>query len=168
MDGLAPRLHILSAWLSGKVAEWFVYDAQNRLIQTVNPLGQISSTTYTSSGKPASTTDTLGRVTSFFYDKRGNLIQTLYPDGSVTRTTFDDQNRATLSLDRTYVTWVATDPVPDLIAITGTSQGYDSLGRSIHTSRVSNVRTKGVAVGTSGAYDLQVERTLPALTTWRS
>ena len=92
----------------------YSYDSENRLTQTTFADGTFSQTAYNAFGKPASTTDPLGRITRYTYDSRGNLTTTGYADGTSESSTFDDENRVIATTDRAGRT---------------TSTSYDALGR---------------------------------------
>jgi len=77
-----------------------IYDAQNRVIQTIDALGRTNSTTYNKLGKQATNTDAWGRTTIYTYDALGNLIETLYANGSVTRATYNEKSQVVYSQDR--------------------------------------------------------------------
>ncbi|HEY5914357.1 MAG TPA: LamG-like jellyroll fold domain-containing protein [Verrucomicrobiae bacterium] len=119
----------------------FQYDDQNRLIKTTLPLNAagsedyITRTTYNLQGKPETTTDMLGRVTSHRYDVRGNLSQTEFPDGTVTRTVYDALGRAEITTDKHNA------PTGDQTVTTanGSRTVYDPAGRAIRTERLKNI-----------------------------
>ncbi len=91
----------------------FLYDAENRVIQTTFPDGSTTSTVYNSIGKTASSTDQLGRVTTINYDSRGNQVLMTYPDSSTSSMTYDVENRQTSTTNQlgetTYMLYDALD-----------------------------------------------------------
>jgi YD repeat-containing protein len=107
------------------VATTTVYDGQNRVIQTVEALGNTNRTFYNTLGKVDYTIDAFGNTNSFLYDALGNLIQTTYPNGTFTRTVYDSAGRTYLTTDRN--------------GITGTRTDYDAAGRATNTVRLTNV-----------------------------
>lgn len=102
-----------------------VYDGQNRVIQTIDALGNTNRTFYNTLGKVDYTIDKFWNTNSFLYDGLGNLIQTTYPNNTSTRTYYDAAGRATLTSDRNGVTGTRTD--------------YDAAGRATNTVRLTNV-----------------------------
>lgn len=104
------------------------YDAQNRVTQTVDELGNTSSIFYNSAGNVAYTIDKFGNTNSMLYDALGRLIQTTYPNNTFTRTAYDAAGRAYLTTDRN-----GTSPAP------GTMTLYDAQGRVTNLVRLTNV-----------------------------
>jgi len=111
------------------------YDAQGRVIWTVDGLGKTNYTFYNSLGKVEYTVDKFGNTNFFSYDARGNIIQTLYPDGTFTRTAYDNEGRVILTTDRN--------------GITGTRNWYDALGRITNAVRVLYPRIEITTTGAS-------------------
>ncbi len=95
-----------------------VLDAQDRVVQTIDPLGYTNTVVYSSIGKQEQTIDKLGRVTSFEYDWQGRLRQTTYPDLYTENSAFDLNGNRTNSVDR------ASRP---------TGHVFDALGRAVQT-----------------------------------
>ena len=58
----------------------YIYDAMNRVVQTIDPDGGTNTVVYDPTGKQQATIDQLGRTTSYIYDLQSRLIQTTYPD----------------------------------------------------------------------------------------
>jgi RHS repeat-associated protein len=102
-----------------------LYDAQNRVIQTIDALGNTNRTFYNALGKVDYAIDKFGNTNSFIYDALGNVIQTTYPNNTSTRTVYDAAGRAYLTGDRNGVTGTRTD--------------YDAAGRATNTVRLTNV-----------------------------
>jgi RHS repeat-associated protein/uncharacterized delta-60 repeat protein len=125
----------------------YVYDQLNRVTKTVLPLNTngfdtyTTQTTYDLNGKSLTTTDMLGRVTSYFYDARGNVVQTQYPDGNISRTIYDALGRAVISSDRTNA---PTSPNTQ-ITVNGHRTAYDSAGRAIRSDRLKDITIDMVA-----------------------
>jgi RHS repeat-associated protein len=88
------------------------YDADNRLVATIQPDGRVSKTRYNAVGKEVKTLEwrtvadytsadeSLARVTSYAYDEAGNLTSTTYADGSTEATGYDAEAHRTWSQDR--------------------------------------------------------------------
>lgn len=70
----------------------YVYDGNGRVVETRQPDGSVSRTTFNALGLEATRVDALGRVTTMAYDELGQLIRTSYPDGTIEETAYDDQN----------------------------------------------------------------------------
>lgn len=102
-----------------------VYDAQGRVVQTIDALGNTNRTFYNVLGKVDYAVDKLGNTNQFFYDARGNVVQTIGPDGLSTRTFFDQDGKPIYTMDRN--------------GITGTRTDYDPAGRVTNTVRLMNI-----------------------------
>ena len=125
----------------------YYYDDQNRLVRTedalydaANPSLHKTETVYNDYGKPISTSDGLGRVTTYLYDANGNLIETTSPgDAStpvtITRTVYDELNRPIYTQERA----IKPSPPTASTASNATHTVYDPAGRAIRTEYVSNV-----------------------------
>jgi len=109
-----------------------IYDAQNRVVQTIAPDGGVNTTVYNSLGKQDYTVDAAGRTNRFAYDAQGRLYQTTYPDGSFEVSYFDVEGRTTNSVDR---------------AGRGTTNYFDALGRVSHTVYADNTTNRTVYDG---------------------
>ncbi len=99
---------------TGQQTARYVVDGMGRRIQTTDPSGAVSSTSYDKNGKTVrqvdgrgkatlhtydaagnleSTTDPEGHTTNYRYDKNGNRIEETQPNGNVITRTFDAMNR---------------------------------------------------------------------------
>jgi RHS repeat-associated protein len=139
----------------------YFYDAENHLTNSVFPDGSTVQAIYNGIGKPAITTDQLGRQTSVEYDALGRMSRTVYPDGSSESRGYDLEGRHTSTtnalgqvtryqydaLGRLTSTFYADgsstsntfDPAGQILVFTdergaSTSYGYDLGGRSIVVS----------------------------------
>jgi RHS repeat-associated protein len=97
----------------------YQYDSVERLLKTTYPDGASRSTGYTLTGKRATETDELGRVTTYTYDALDRLVTTTRPDGSSESQTYDAENRRASSTDAAGNT---------------TSYAYDNVGRLTTTT----------------------------------
>ena len=59
-----------------------IYDGQNRLIKTIDPLSATNTVVYNTIGKQAQTIDKLEHTTSYTYDDMGRLSTVTYPDNT--------------------------------------------------------------------------------------
>ena len=113
----------------------YTYDSQNRLIQTMNPDGGVSTTVYDLAGRQVMTTDPLNHTTSYLYDYVGNLVQTTYADQTTSSSTFDaNANRVTSTDQLGRVTTNVYDALNRVTATlypdgTSNSTVYDGVGR---------------------------------------
>ncbi len=112
--------------------EVHAYDAQNRLTQTTNPAGEVSSTVYDASGRAQQSVNYLGQTTTYLYDAQGNLIETGYADGTVSRTVYDARGRAQWTQERCA-------PSGNDTTGPGTETVYDEFGRVKWTRREESV-----------------------------
>jgi len=78
----------------------YIYDAQNRAVQTIDPMGNTNSVVFNEIGKRSVTIDKLGRQTKYFYDAKGNLTNTALPDLTFEQSLYDAEGRRTNSVDR--------------------------------------------------------------------
>ncbi len=111
----------------------YQYDAENRLVATIDPIGRTNTTIYDHAGHPYITTDVDNRSTTNTYDAAGNLIETAYPDGTVSRMTYDELNHVLYTQDRSVPgTGGATTNAASLNV-------YDGAGRVVCMERLSGV-----------------------------
>ncbi len=109
-----------------------IYDAQNRVVQSISPEGGTNITVYNSLGKQDYTVDALNHTTHFAYDAQGRMWQTTYVDGTTNSSYFDAEGRTTNSVNR---------------ADRGTTNYYDALGRMTHTVFADNTTNRTVYDG---------------------
>jgi choice-of-anchor A domain-containing protein/RHS repeat-associated protein len=77
----------------------YVYDSEDRVVQTTLPDGSITKTEYNAIGKVAAEVDIAGLRTEYVYDARGNEIEVHHADGSITSKTYDAANNVTSETD---------------------------------------------------------------------
>lgn len=95
----------------------FEYDARNRLVAVINPLGQVTRTEYNALGQVVARIDALGRRTTFAYDAAGRRVRTTYPDGTFETTDYDPAGNVIGQTDRAgRVTRFEYDPLNRLVA----------------------------------------------------
>jgi len=109
-----------------------IYDAQNRVVQTIAPDGGTNTVVYNPLGKQDCTVDALGRTNRFEYDAQGRLFKTVAPDGSFELLYFDAEGRVTNRVDR---------------ANRATLSVYDALGRVTQTIYADNTTNRTVYDG---------------------
>jgi RHS repeat-associated protein len=134
-----------------------IYDAMNRVTQTINPDGGTNTTIYNATGQQQATVDALGNVTSYTYDNENRLVRTTYPDGTTTSSAYDaNGNRVTSTDQESRVTQYQYDPLnrltntiyPDNIT---SATIYDAFGRVAQT-----IDARGTI--TANAYDVAGRR----------
>jgi RHS repeat-associated protein len=118
----------------------------SQLTSVTDPLGKITSLTYTPSGQTESITDPLGKVTTYGYDGQGNRTSITSPLGNKTSSTYDPSGRLTSSVEARgnvaganaadYTTTYAYDNADNLIRRTDakgnvTRFEYDAAGRLV-------------------------------------
>jgi len=113
----------------------YVYDGQNRVVQTIDPDGGTNTVIYNSIGKQQATIDKLGHTTTYDYDNQGRLFRTTYPDMTTESSAFDSNGNRTNSVDRaghptTYI-FDALNRLSQTIFADNTTNTtiYDDLGR---------------------------------------
>ena len=82
------------------------------------PDGTETSSTWNALGQQLTSTDVMGRETSYAYDSAGNLTLTTHPDGTTDESVYDAENRLIATIDREGVV---------------TLHRFDALGRQTHT-----------------------------------
>lgn len=113
----------------------YIYDAQNRLVQTIDASGGTNTVVYNAIGKQQATIDANGNTTTYFYDYQGRLTNTTYPDLTTEGAAYDAAGNRTNSMDRlgqatTYV-YDALNRVTNTIYADGSTNAtvYDGVGR---------------------------------------
>ncbi len=113
------------------------YDARNRLIKTIDPLGKDSEIEYNLAGQESARIDAKGRRTEYEYDPYGRLLKTTYPDGSIEQKSYDKEGNLLDETDRSgRTTTYEYDALNRLTKTTypdssTTETVYDALGRVI-------------------------------------
>jgi len=117
----------------------FVYDAQDRLIHTIDPFGYTNSSVFNDLGLKEATIDKLGRITRYDYDVHGRVAQVTYPDQTYERNFYDAEGRLSAKLDRAFgTTTYIHDSVGRLTGVvhpdgTTNTTVFDALGRVKYT-----------------------------------
>jgi RHS repeat-associated protein len=75
-------------------------DANGRVIEQQDELGNLTKTEYNAGGQVVATVDELGRRTRFDYDARGKLSRTTYDDGTSETLSYDPNGNKISSTDR--------------------------------------------------------------------
>ncbi len=110
------------------------YDADGRLAQTTDPLGNNTQTAYNAIGKPAQSVDSLGRATTYAYDAQGQLLSTIAPDGTTSQTYDAEGHRLTSTDQNGHATTYGYDELNRLVKTTladgsFTQSAFDAAGR---------------------------------------
>ncbi|WP_380168902.1 DUF6531 domain-containing protein [Jannaschia sp. R86511] len=121
------------------------YDANGNQVSVTDAAGT-TSTTYDADNRPTETTDALQRVTTFTYDPVGQVTQQTSPAGAVTTWTYDAESRVT-----TEVSPRGNEADCDCAADYTTAYAYDAAGNLLST-RDARGHT------TTSAYDAQSNR----------
>jgi RHS repeat-associated protein len=122
-----------SAWTSAVTT--YIYDAQNRVFQTIDPDGGTNTVVYDVNGRQQATVDKLGRTTSFVYDDQGRLTKTTYPDQTTETSGYDSNGNRTNSVDKfgrvTSYFYDALNRLTNTLYADNASSStvYDDLGR---------------------------------------
>ena len=110
-----------------------IYDAANRLAETVDPLGNRTRYAYDAAGNLVGKTDAVGQATAYEYDTLGRLVKAIYPDNTITYH-YDAAGNRTHVIDIQGVTRYEYDALNRVVRVTdpaGQKVGYayDALGR---------------------------------------
>lgn len=128
---------VCSVWTPSTTA--YIYDAMNRVVQTIDPDNGTNTVVYDLNGRQQVTIDKMGRTNSYAYDALGRLIQTTYPDLTTETNGYDANGNRITSTDRTNrVTSYVYDALNRLTQTiypdnTTNTNVYDSLGRVAQT-----------------------------------
>lgn len=112
-----------------------IYDALNRVVQTIAADGGSNTIAYNAVGKQQSTVDQLGRTTRYTYDALGRASQVNYPDGLSSYSNYDAVGNRISSVDRaghaTTYYYDALNRLTQTVWPDGTTNTtvYDDLGR---------------------------------------
>jgi RHS repeat-associated protein len=129
--------HVGTSWVGA--TNTYIYDAQNRVTQTIDPDGGTNTVNYDSTGKQSATIDPLGRTNSYTYDALGRLIQTTYPDLTTETNGYDFNGNRIASADRlgrlTTYAYDALNRMTNTIHADNTTNTtvYDGVGRVAQT-----------------------------------
>jgi YD repeat-containing protein len=124
-----------------------IYDAMNRVVQTINPNGGSSSSIYTSTGQQQSTTDANTNTTSYGYDDENRIIVTTNADGTTTSSGYDNNGNRITSTDQegrmTQYRYDGLNRLTNTIYPDGATSAtvYDALGRVAETVDACGVVT---------------------------
>jgi len=80
------------------------YDALNRLIQSINGLGGVTTYAYDPNGRPTQVSAPNGATTRYVYDDLGNLLQEISADRGTTTYTYDAAGNVASQTDARGVT----------------------------------------------------------------
>ncbi|TMP83519.1 hypothetical protein CWB73_01420, partial [Pseudoalteromonas phenolica] len=75
------------------------YDGESRLIESVDPNGNITKIKRDPLGRVIETTDALGNTIKAEFDESGNLIESSDAKGNISKATFDEMDRTTQTED---------------------------------------------------------------------
>ena len=131
----------------------YIYDAMNRVVQSIDPDGGTNTVVYNLAGKQQAIIDKLGRATTYDYDNQGRLWRTTYPDLTTEISAYDANGNRTNSVDRasrttTYV-YDALNRLTNTVYADNTTNTtiYDGVGRVAQT-----IDARGII--TAFAYDV--------------
>jgi RHS repeat-associated protein len=151
--------HVGTSWVGA--TNTYIYDAQNRVVHTIEPDGGTNTVVYNAIGKQQATIDELGRTTSYAYDFQGRLVQTAYPDLTTESSAYDAAGNRVTSTNRagrvTSYFYNALNRVTNTVYADDTTNTtvYDGVGRVAQA-----IDARGMIVG----FDYDVAGRLLALT----
>ena len=79
----------------------FAYDVASNLIRITNPLGQINTSIFDLGNRVSAQIDPVGNRTSYSYDASWNMIRVTNPLGFITTSVFDTKNRLAATVGST-------------------------------------------------------------------
>jgi RHS repeat-associated protein len=141
---------VSGGWTNAETS--YVYDALNRVVQTIDPDGGTNAVSYDPAGRQQTTTDPLDHKTTYAYDPEGRLLETDYPDGTATKSLYDPSGNRITSTDQSQrVTTYVYDGLNRLVETiypdqTTNATVYDGVGRQAQT-----IDARGIV--TAFAYD---------------
>jgi RHS repeat-associated protein len=118
----------------------YKYDDANRLIRTIGPAGNETTTEYDQAGNLIATTDALGRTTTYGYDELNRLFVTTDPQGNETSTEYNPDGTVASTTDALgRTTSYQYDDLKRVIAVTDalgneTTTTYDEAGNVAATT----------------------------------
>ena len=133
--------------------QW-AYDAANRVVEMVDPLGNTNLTSYNGINKQSQTIDALGRTNCYYYDAIGQLTNVTHPDGLSESFAYDAEGRKIRSTDRagrttTYDYDAAGRPTRTTFSDgSATENWYDSVGRLKRALKIAP--PQGMSPGPTG------------------
>ena len=136
------------AGVSTQETTTFEYDDRDRVIKTIDELGNETQTEYDLVGNEVAQIDALGRRTEMEYDAYRRLTKTTYPDGTTMLNTYDPEGNLLTDTDRLgRVTTYEYDNLNRLIKTTQVDGSvaqteYDAIGRVIAEIDANNNRTE--------------------------
>jgi RHS repeat-associated protein len=119
--------HLLEEYIdpSGLRLAKNIYDANGRLIKTIDADGNVVEFTHNIDGKEEIVKDKLGRTSVFVYDEEGNVLSQTNPMGETTTRTYDDKGRELTVIDPLgHTTTNNYDEAGNLLSVT------DALGNT--------------------------------------
>ncbi len=143
------------SWVGAQTT--YIFDAQNRVTNTIDPDGGTNTVVYNEIGKQQYTIDKLGHTNSYEYDFQGRMFRTTYPDGSQESFGYDSAGNRTTSVDRggrtNIFVYDALNRVTNTIYADNTTNTtvYDGVGRVART-----IDARGAV--TAFSYDLAGRR----------
>jgi RHS repeat-associated protein len=125
--------HAGSYW--SNAVSTFMYDGQNRVIQTIDPDGGTNMVVFDAAGRQQRTVDKLYHTNTFAYDYLGRLVLSTFPDGSTNATIYDANGNRTSSIDQsghqTLFSYDGLNRLTNTVFADSTTSStiYDDLGR---------------------------------------
>ncbi|MGD8456603.1 MAG: RHS repeat-associated core domain-containing protein [Anaerolineales bacterium] len=136
-DGVGNQTSVTDTF--GRVTQ-FVYDDNNRLLQTIDPELNTTTNVYDDKGNLTSTTDALGRTTTYTYDALDRVVSTKNADNKTSTTTYNDDGTVASTTDfMGRETTYTYDSLKRVTAVTDpdgntTTTGYDETGNVTSTT----------------------------------
>ena len=136
---VSPRGNVLGGTPANFTTAYF-YDPYGNLVETIDPLGHVTSENSNSLGQKLSSTDANGNTTSYAYDNNGRLVTETMANGATTTTTYDANGNKSTSTDANgNTTLYSYDTRGELLSETdplghATSYTYDTNGNKTSTT----------------------------------
>lgn len=121
-----------------------LYDAKDRLVNTIDPLGRVMTYTYDAVNNRIALIDPLGRVTQYGYDALDRRTTVTDALGQVTTFAYDENgNRVSLTDANGHTTTYAYDARNLLVSVTDAAGGMVSYAYDANGNRVSMTDANG-------------------------
>jgi RHS repeat-associated protein len=144
-DANGNRTHEINKKFNATLNQWHDYadtehryDAQNRVTETIDPLGGHATLQFDGSGNLIARTDRYGATTRFTFDASREIVQTEYPNGAIARNvTYYASNPALSAKQVKHVVREKPHFIGEPVMATRTV--FDELNRVVQSEQLTDV-----------------------------